>query len=210
MFLDPFKKLQDRPHYVYDEDPMEAVMEGCFKVALKAANLPPHKTVATEYLTRGELRQLSVDARALSIHWPTLDRGDCPIDTGLICGGFAVIHSSQYELGYYFLMLEDNQYLLYGHDGLIHWAGVYVGVPLESFTYTAHITNRKPITAQGYEPFLAAMEASGYKFTYQHVRRGTRHELLGAPKFEGVLGPMWDGKQGIRYECQETYNGLSQ
>jgi hypothetical protein len=35
-----------------------------------------------------------------------------------------------------------------------------------------------------------------------------RLELQGAPKFTGLLGPMWDG-DAIRYECSATYAELS-
>lgn len=35
-----------------------------------------------------------------------------------------------------------------------------------------------------------------------------RQELQGAPKFSGLLGPMWDG-DCLRYEDQKTYDLLS-
>lgn len=35
-----------------------------------------------------------------------------------------------------------------------------------------------------------------------------REELDNLPKFEGFLGPMWDGNR-VRYETQEVYNALS-
>lgn len=35
-----------------------------------------------------------------------------------------------------------------------------------------------------------------------------REELDNLPKFEGFLGPMWDGDR-VRYETQEVYDALS-
>lgn len=35
-----------------------------------------------------------------------------------------------------------------------------------------------------------------------------REELDNLPKFEGFLGPMWDGNR-VRYETQEVYDELS-
>ena len=55
---------------------------------------------------------------------------------------------------------------------------------------------------------IAAMAARGFAFAGVHENPRTRAELQGAPKFKGVLGPMWDG-DAIRYEDQATYDAMS-
>lgn len=37
-----------------------------------------------------------------------------------------------------------------------------------------------------------------------------RQELQGKPRFDRLLGPMWDGPRGIRYETPDVYNALSE
>jgi len=56
--------------------------------------------------------------------------------------------------------------------------------------------------------FIAAMEIRGHRLA-GIKSESSRPELRGMPKFEGVCGPMWDGEQGIRYECKQTYAELS-
>lgn len=56
---------------------------------------------------------------------------------------------------------------------------------------------------------IAEIEKLGYPYTGPHHNLRNRAELQGAPKFEGLLGPMWDG-DGLRYEDLKTYQELSQ
>ena len=52
------------------------------------------------------------------------------------------------------------------------------------------------------------LQARGFDFAGLEENRRLRSELIGEPKFTGLLGPMWDG-DGIRYEDEETYRILS-
>lgn len=56
----------------------------------------------------------------------------------------------------------------------------------------------------------AAFEARGFHYVRDNFNPRHRAELQGAPVFEGVVGPMWDGARGIRYEDGETYWAMSQ
>lgn len=71
------------------------------------------------------------------------------------------------------------------------------------------------ITADTAEELTAKLAAIGI------VQRGThkqpagtrwkyREELIGQPKFTGILGPMYNGPGCCRYETQEVYDFLSQ
>lgn len=53
-----------------------------------------------------------------------------------------------------------------------------------------------------------AMEVRGFAHTGFNNNAKQRAELQGAPKFAGVLGPMWDG-DAIRYETKAVYDRLS-
>lgn len=55
---------------------------------------------------------------------------------------------------------------------------------------------------------LPAMEVRGFETTGNYASPRTREEMQGAPKFAGLLGPMWDG-DAVRYEDAETYRALS-
>lgn len=55
---------------------------------------------------------------------------------------------------------------------------------------------------------IDALEFRGHRLTAINRNPHQRAELQGQPKFEGLVGPMWDG-DGIRYECPETYKLLS-
>ncbi len=59
------------------------------------------------------------------------------------------------------------------------------------------------------ENVLPAMEVRGFVFSGVNQNKGNREELQGAPRFSGVLGPMWDG-DAIRYESREAYARLSE
>jgi len=56
---------------------------------------------------------------------------------------------------------------------------------------------------------VAAMEVRGYRFRGTNHNPKQRAELQGAPKFDGLNGPMWDG-DAIRYEDPAAYRRLSQ
>ncbi|API61358.1 hypothetical protein BSL82_17820 (plasmid) [Tardibacter chloracetimidivorans] len=56
---------------------------------------------------------------------------------------------------------------------------------------------------------ISAAAAKGYAFTYFNSNRSQREQLIGQPKFKGVLGPMWD-VDAIRYEDQAAYREFSQ
>ncbi|MBK6706259.1 MAG: hypothetical protein IPG54_01740 [Sphingomonadales bacterium] len=56
---------------------------------------------------------------------------------------------------------------------------------------------------------ISVAATKGYAFTYFNSNRAQRDELIGQPKFKGVLGPMWDG-DAIRYEDQAAYREFSQ
>lgn len=56
----------------------------------------------------------------------------------------------------------------------------------------------------------AAFEARGFHYVRDNFNARNRQELQGAPVFQNLYGPMWDGKRGIRYEDRETYWAMSQ
>lgn len=55
-----------------------------------------------------------------------------------------------------------------------------------------------------------AIEARGFHYVRDNFNARNRQELQGAPVFQNLYGPMWDGKRGIRYEDGETYRAMSQ
>lgn len=55
----------------------------------------------------------------------------------------------------------------------------------------------------------AAVKRLGVKETGVENSPYVRPELRGQPRFDKLLGPMWDGTNGVRYEDQATYNILS-
>lgn len=57
------------------------------------------------------------------------------------------------------------------------------------------------------DEFIKAMQSHGIHHNGDNERG--RPEMHGAPKFKGLLGPMWDGDRGLRYETQEVYDELS-
>jgi hypothetical protein len=52
------------------------------------------------------------------------------------------------------------------------------------------------------------MLALGYVQTGVNRNPRQREELQGAPRFRGLVGPMWDG-DALRYEDSKTYSDLS-
>lgn len=58
------------------------------------------------------------------------------------------------------------------------------------------------------ENVIPALEVRGFEMTGNYSNPRTREEMQGAPKFRGLLGPMYDGG-AVRYESQEVYNALS-
>lgn len=56
---------------------------------------------------------------------------------------------------------------------------------------------------------IAEIEKLGHAYTGPNHNLRQRAELQGAPKFTGLLGPMWDG-DALRYEDAKTYAQLSQ
>lgn len=55
---------------------------------------------------------------------------------------------------------------------------------------------------------IPALELRGFEMTGSYENPRTREEMQGAPKFAGLLGPMYDG-DAIRYESAEVYRALS-
>lgn len=55
---------------------------------------------------------------------------------------------------------------------------------------------------------VAAMGVRGYEYLGENHSPAQRAELQGAPRFKGLVGPMWDGDM-IRYETPEMYEILS-
>jgi hypothetical protein len=70
--------------------------------------------------------------------------------------------------------------------------------------YTLHYTGGR-VSADTRQEFIDLLSARGIEFNGVHARRYTRSELQGQPKFKGICGPMWNGEEGIRYECPHTY-----
>lgn len=60
---------------------------------------------------------------------------------------------------------------------------------------------------------FAWAEVAGFAFTKLEDRPGLRAELVGQPKFKGLVGPCWggvkDGQPVIRYEDARTYEAMS-
>jgi hypothetical protein len=62
---------------------------------------------------------------------------------------------------------------------------------------------------RGSAQIVAARAAvEGFRCRGFNSNASQRQELQGAPKFTGLIGPMWDG-DAIRYECSATYAELS-
>lgn len=59
------------------------------------------------------------------------------------------------------------------------------------------------------EDVVAGMEALGYSKTGENRNQCHRKELQGQPMFNGLLGPMFDGPDRIRYETPEMNDALS-
>jgi len=57
--------------------------------------------------------------------------------------------------------------------------------------------------------FVKKMTALGFTYTGDNASASQRPELQGQPKFKELLGPMWGGTQGVRYETQAAYDQLS-
>lgn len=55
---------------------------------------------------------------------------------------------------------------------------------------------------------VLAMEVRGYKFRGLNSNKSQRAELQGAPKFDGLNGPMWDG-DCLRYEDPASTKAVS-
>lgn len=214
----PYGPFQNRPLYLYDDDPIEAIFEGCFKIAMRAEQCAPDfsNVYTTEYMQLRELRALRAEERKHNTvtTLPSLDRHMCNIDTSIICGGCAVKMVSSdvsFDIGYYMLLLEDDQYILYGPGGKIYWAGVHNRVPDDGFTYTAYLDGVDPITADTLLEFTYKLKMYGHPQVGLTNSNGPRRtELYHKPKFRDLLGPMWDGKQGIRYEAPNVYRRNSQ
>jgi hypothetical protein len=58
------------------------------------------------------------------------------------------------------------------------------------------------------ENVLPAMAIRGFEPVRPFSRPGVRAELQGAPVFEGLCGPMWDG-DAIRYEDRASNDAIS-
>ena len=56
---------------------------------------------------------------------------------------------------------------------------------------------------------IPVFQSHGYTFTGLNRNAINRAELQGLPKFDGLIGPMWDGGD-IRYETLAAYADISQ
>ena len=66
------------------------------------------------------------------------------------------------------------------------------------------------MTFSSAEELIKALAAKGIKHTGQSDSNSQRRvELHDQPKFDKLIGPMYDGAGKIRYETQETYDVLS-
>ena len=71
----------------------------------------------------------------------------------------------------------------------------------------------KLVTTSGSQRFapgqaLTEIVRLGFEYLGPNTSRVQRAELQGAPRFCGLVGPMWDG-DALRYECAKTYEDLS-
>jgi hypothetical protein len=64
------------------------------------------------------------------------------------------------------------------------------------------------IVAETVEVAIARASVEGFEFVRLNDNRLQRQELQGQPRFNRIMGPMWDG-DAIRYECPQTYERLS-
>jgi hypothetical protein len=53
------------------------------------------------------------------------------------------------------------------------------------------------------------LKSKGIKMTGTEVSVRLRPELYGKPRFDKLIGPMYNGPKGIRYETQESYDESS-
>ena len=58
------------------------------------------------------------------------------------------------------------------------------------------------------ENVYAALEVRGFPFTKFNDSKHQHEMIRNAPKFAGLLGPMFDG-DAVRYESPEVYRALS-
>lgn len=70
------------------------------------------------------------------------------------------------------------------------------------------VTTKHGVMELTEEQLFPALEVRGYHFTKFNESKFQREEIRNAPKFSGLLGPMWDG-DAVRYEDAETYKALS-
>lgn len=66
------------------------------------------------------------------------------------------------------------------------------------------------VTGKTTDNCRAAIEARGFHYVRDNFNQHNRSELQGAPVFQNLYGPMWDGERGIRYEDNATYRMMSQ
>jgi hypothetical protein len=81
--------------------------------------------------------------------------------------------------------------------------------PVESVRYPVKLVTTSG--ARSLEPGQAAVDAIaalGFEYMGPNASKVQRAELQGAPRFRGLIGPMWD-QGGLRYECTRTYEELS-
>jgi hypothetical protein len=75
--------------------------------------------------------------------------------------------------------------------------------------YQAAQQGFRTIEIEGASAQMAARAAvEGFRCRGFNSNASQRLELQGAPKFTGLIGPMWDG-DAIRYECSATYAEFS-
>ena len=70
--------------------------------------------------------------------------------------------------------------------------------------------NPNPLVFDSEEDLIRGLANKGIHQSGVQNSRSLRRELQGKPMFDKLLGPMWNGPRGIRYETQEMYNALSE
>lgn len=87
-------------------------------------------------------------------------------------------------------------------------AAVLMAMP-DPVTYTIYGLSNHNIEFDNRADLIKFMEGKGFKHTGDNESKANRIELQGQPKFNNMVGPMYDGGGRVRYETRELADALS-
>ena len=75
--------------------------------------------------------------------------------------------------------------------------------------YVVYGLTRTPMRFGNREDLVWALKEEGIRFTGDEERSNLKPELIGQPRFDKLVGPMYDGPGVVRYETAEVNDVLS-